>query len=136
MKGNSEENSETDAEDFSYPSGSTCVDADVYSEAFVEKLKMFSEDKFPVAKVAYKEVTQLERHYLSPENHVANLDARKIPDEGKNKEYKASKDDKKDEKKEVALVVTENDEEVSTKESFVMETVRIFKNKKYLQSKT
>ena len=41
-----------------------------------------------------------------------------------------------DEKKEVVHVVTDNGEEkVSTEELIVMKTVRIFKNKKYLQSK-
>ena len=42
-----------------------------------------------------------------------------------------------DEKKEVVLSVTENDEDgVPAEESLVMKTVRIFKNKKYLRSKT
>ena len=42
-----------------------------------------------------------------------------------------------DQKKEVVVVVTENDkEDVTAEESFVMKTVRIFKNKKYLRSET
>ena len=93
---NPDENSEAAAEDLSYPPCSTCVDADVYSEASVEKPKMFSKDKFHDAKESNKEVTQLERHNFSPENHVANLDVRKIRDEGKKQDKnKATKDDEK-----------------------------------------
>ena len=80
---NPDENSEAAAEDLSYPLCSTCVDADVYSEASDEKPKMFSKDKFHDAKESNKEVTQLERHNFIPENRVANLDVRKILDEGK-----------------------------------------------------
>ena len=89
-KENPDENSEAAAEELSYPNCSTCVDADVYSEASVEKPRMFSEDKLPDAKAANKEVTQLERHDSSPENHVANLD------EGKKYGNKATIDDEKD----------------------------------------
>ena len=88
-----EEGSETTVKGLSYSSYSTCVDAVVYCEAPVKSPRMFSEnvrllsegtfiqnpgeifekhDKFPDTKVTGKEVTQLERHDFSPENHVAN----------------------------------------------------------------
>ena len=43
-------------------------------------------DKFPVTKVANKQVTQLDRLYFSPENNVAYVDVRKILKEGKKHE--------------------------------------------------